>query len=164
MTTRENDATIAHEIAIAWVVKLNPPATELADRYWKARENISPDQDMATLSTDDAVHHAPALIWLGKAERAADENDSTEPSRWLATYNEARAAIKEALRTGFCENFIVRIAGRLIVNEILGSCSVATSARHYDGTSLTSGGVVEVLNSSVLSQSNLDMFRAGHPG
>jgi hypothetical protein len=54
---------------------------------------------------------------------------------------------------GSCENFIVRIAGRLIVNEILGSCSVATTGRHFDGTFLTSGGVVEVTSSSGISWS-----------
>lgn len=47
---------------------------------------------------------------------------------------------------GFCENFIVHIGGRGVVNEILGSCSVG-SGRTYDGTHLVSGTVVEVKNS-----------------
>lgn len=51
---------------------------------------------------------------------------------------------------GFCENFIIHIAGRGVVNEILGSCSVA-SGRHYEGTFVTTGGVVEVLNSTGIS-------------
>lgn len=51
---------------------------------------------------------------------------------------------------GTCENFIIRIAGRAIVNEILGSCSIASS-RHFDGTFLTTGGIVEVLNSVGIS-------------
>ncbi len=53
--------------------------------------------------------------------------------------------------SGRCENFIVHIAGRSVVNEILGSCSVATSASHFDGTFVTTGGVVEVTNSSGIS-------------
>lgn len=48
---------------------------------------------------------------------------------------------------GRCENFIVRIARRLIVNVILGNCSVA-QGRDFDGTYLTTGGVVEIVGSS----------------
>jgi Abnormal spindle-like microcephaly-assoc'd, ASPM-SPD-2-Hydin len=49
---------------------------------------------------------------------------------------------------GSCENFIIKIAGRLIVNEILGSCSISIG-RHYDGTHLiTNGGVAEVTSSN----------------
>jgi hypothetical protein len=53
---------------------------------------------------------------------------------------------------GSCENFIVHIGGRGVVNDILGTCSVA-SGRHFDGTFTTTGGVVEVLNSSGISWS-----------
>ena len=49
--------------------------------------------------------------------------------------------------SGNCENFVVRIAGRLIVNEILGTCSVA-SGRNYDGTFVATGGVTEVVLST----------------
>lgn len=48
----------------------------------------------------------------------------------------------------FCQNFILRIAGRLVVNEILGSCSVASSGFNYSGVHLTSGGTVEITNSN----------------
>jgi hypothetical protein len=41
-----------------------------------------------------------------------------------------------------CENFVVYVASRLIVNVILGTCSVA-NAPSYDGTHLVSGGTVE---------------------
>jgi hypothetical protein len=47
---------------------------------------------------------------------------------------------------GSCENFIILVGGRLLVNEILGGCSIA-SGRTYEGTHLTSGGVVEVRSS-----------------
>ncbi len=49
-----------------------------------------------------------------------------------------------------CQNFVVLIAGRLIVNEILGTCSIA-SGRSYDGTHTTSGGVVETQISTGVS-------------
>lgn len=54
------------------------------------------------------------------------------------------------LYSGRCENFIVWIAGRLVVNAILGTCSIADS-RNYDGTHLISGsagGVAEVKSAS----------------
>jgi hypothetical protein len=49
-----------------------------------------------------------------------------------------------------CQNFVVRIAGSLVVNVILGTCSVA-DARTHDGTYLTSGGTVQVTISSGVS-------------
>jgi hypothetical protein len=48
---------------------------------------------------------------------------------------------------GFCENFIVHIAGRSVVNAIVGTCSVG-SGPHFEGTFATSAGLVEVLNST----------------
>lgn len=48
---------------------------------------------------------------------------------------------------GFCENFIVHIAGRGVVNAILGTCGVG-SGPHFEGTFATSGGQVEVLEST----------------
>jgi len=48
---------------------------------------------------------------------------------------------------GSCENFIVLIGNELFVNEILGTCSVA-SGRNYDGTHATRGGRVEVKSST----------------
>ncbi len=45
--------------------------------------------------------------------------------------------------SGYCQNFAVDIAKRLIVNEILGACSVG-SGRHFEGTYATQGGLVEI--------------------
>jgi hypothetical protein len=44
-------------------------------------------------------------------------------------------------------NFIVKIGGRLVVNEILGTSSIAVGP-HFEGTYVTTGGVVEITNSS----------------
>ena len=53
--------------------------------------------------------------------------------------------------TGFSSNFIVKIGGRLIVNELLGT---AWGQTRYDGTLLTGGGgVVSITNSSGVSWS-----------
>jgi hypothetical protein len=49
---------------------------------------------------------------------------------------------------GSCQNFIMHIGGRSIANEILGSCSVNTTGRHYDATVNTIGGAGETVNSS----------------
>lgn len=51
---------------------------------------------------------------------------------------------------GFSSNFIVRIGGRLTVNELIGT---GWSSTRYDGTLLTSGGVVAITNSSGVSWS-----------
>jgi len=53
-----------------------------------------------------------------------------------------------ATYTGFSSNFVVKIAGRLIVNELLGRAWPSTT---FDGTYLTSGGVVEITISSGVS-------------
>lgn len=47
--------------------------------------------------------------------------------------------------TQFSSNFIIKIGGSLIVNELLGTAWGPTT---YDGTHLTQGGVVEITNSS----------------
>lgn len=47
----------------------------------------------------------------------------------------------------FVSNFIVKIGGRLIVNEILGTSSIAVGT-HFEGTYVTTGGVVEITNST----------------
>jgi len=51
---------------------------------------------------------------------------------------------------GGCSNFILKIAGRLIVNEIIGTCTIGIGPR-YEGTLLTGGsggGTVAITNSS----------------
>lgn len=55
--------------------------------------------------------------------------------------------------TGSCQNFAVRIAGRLVVNEILGTCSIGIGPR-YDGVHLTNGGgTTEIVIASGVSWS-----------
>lgn len=49
---------------------------------------------------------------------------------------------------GRCENFVVWVGGRLAVNEIMGSCSVATTGRHYTGVHLVQGTLVEITHST----------------
>lgn len=46
---------------------------------------------------------------------------------------------------GRSSNFIVKIGGRLIVNELLGT---SFTGPHFEGTYVTTGGVVEITNSS----------------
>lgn len=48
-----------------------------------------------------------------------------------------------AIYTGFCENFIVEIGGRLVVNEILGTCRSGVGTE-FAGTFAASGTVVQV--------------------
>lgn len=51
---------------------------------------------------------------------------------------------------GSCENFVVWIAGDLKVNEILGTCSIA-SGTTFSGTYAIHGGTAEVQNSTGIS-------------
>jgi hypothetical protein len=50
----------------------------------------------------------------------------------------------------FVSNFVVKIGGRLVVNEILGTSSIAVGP-HFEGIYATTGGVVEITNSSGVS-------------
>lgn len=50
--------------------------------------------------------------------------------------------------TGFSSNFIVRIAGSLVVNELIGT---GWGAVDFSGTYLTAGGTVQITNSSGVS-------------
>ena len=52
--------------------------------------------------------------------------------------------------TGYSSNFIVHVGGRLLVNELLGT---GWGTTRYDGTLLTTGGVVEITHSSGVSWS-----------
>lgn len=47
--------------------------------------------------------------------------------------------------TSYSSNFIVKIAGSLVVNELIGT---GWGTTHFEGTYLTSGGTVQITNSS----------------
>jgi hypothetical protein len=86
------------------------------------------------------INNTPLLTKTGSGANVFDMPTSVSRVRNVGDYS------------GNCENFIIHIANRSVVNEILGSCSVA-SGRHYEGTFVTSGGVVEVLSSTSISWS-----------
>lgn len=89
--------------------------------------------------TASGVRTGPLWEGWGTGPYVFDMPPSVSRVRITATY------------AGFCENFIVRVAGRGVVNEILGTCSVADSV-NYDGTHLvTGGGTVEVREASGIS-------------
>jgi hypothetical protein len=52
--------------------------------------------------------------------------------------------------TGYSSNFIVYVGGRLLVNALLGT---GWGTTRFEGTYLTSGGVVQITNSSGVSWS-----------
>lgn len=86
-------------------------------------------------TVDVALTPTPLFTRAGSGANVFDMPTTVSRIRIQATYG------------GSCENFIVHIAGKGVVNEILGTCSVA-SGRTFDGTFVTGGGVVEVLFSS----------------
>ena len=79
-------------------------------------------------------------IWKksGKGDTVFDMPTYVERVRIIGTYN------------GYSSNFIVWVGGDLLVNELLGT---GWSQTRYDGTLLTTGGVVEIQHSSGVSWS-----------
>lgn len=94
----------------------------------------SPTSPATVVSTTTTTTTVPPPIFV-RSGRGANVFD-------MPTY--VRRIRIEATYGGRCENFVVRIAGRLVVNEILGNCSVAGNGRDYDGTFATTGGVTEI--------------------
>ena len=55
----------------------------------------------------------------------------------------------EADYTDYCQNFIVDLRGRLLVNVIVGQCDIADSGTHFEGVyQVNGGGVVEITKST----------------
>jgi hypothetical protein len=51
-----------------------------------------------------------------------------------------------------CQNFIVRVSGRLLINVIIGTCSVADTKSPFSGTyAIANGGTVEIVSSTGVS-------------
>lgn len=86
-------------------------------------------------STSLSLRPIPPFSHSGTGDTVFDMPTSVSRVRVIGTYG------------GFCQNFIVRVRGSVLVNEILGSCSSA-SGRTYDAIRLTTGGVVEIVSSS----------------
>lgn len=51
-----------------------------------------------------------------------------------------RVHVTGDLTTGRSENFILWVGRDLLVNEILGTCSISCVGNHFEGTYLTKGG------------------------
>jgi hypothetical protein len=86
----------------------------------------------------------------GRGQRELFHRSGTGDSVFDMPADVARVRII-GVYTGFSSNFIVRIGGRLTVNELLGT---GWSQTRYDGTLLTGGGgVVSITNSSGVSWS-----------
>jgi hypothetical protein len=75
----------------------------------------------------------PLFARAGSGDTVFDMPTSVSRMRIVADY------------TGFSSNFIVRIGGRLVVNELLGRGWPST---HFDGTYVVTGGTTEITNSS----------------
>lgn len=92
---------------------------------------------VVTTTTTTTTTTLPPVLWgvSGQGDRVFD----------MPTY--IRRVKIDGFYGGSCQNFIVRIAGRSVVNEILGNCSIA-QGRDFTGTYVTTGGVVEITSSN----------------
>jgi len=82
----------------------------------------------------------PKAVWTvsGQGDMVFDMPTYVSRVRIIGTY------------TGYSSNFIVYVGGHLLVNELLGT---GWGTTRYDGTLLTTGGVVSITNSSGVSWS-----------
>lgn len=88
------------------------------------------------------INNAPIFSRSGSGDTVFDMPTSVTRIRIQADYG------------AFSSNFIVHIGGNHIVNELLGTSWGKT---HFDGTYLTTGGVVEITNSSGVSWSFVEV-------
>jgi hypothetical protein len=95
---------------------------------------------LVTLNSNQTLNQALTFIPVFSASGVGD-NVFTIP----ATVSRIRIM---ARYTGNSSNFVVRIAGSLVVNELIGTFWGTTT---FDGTYLTSGGTTAITNSSGVS-------------
>jgi hypothetical protein len=88
----------------------------------------------ANVTTNVALLPAALFQKVGVGNQVFDIPSFITRARIMADYG------------GSCQNFILRINGRSLANEILGNCSIA-SGRHYDATVLTGGGTGDTVSS-----------------
>jgi hypothetical protein len=83
------------------------------------------------------VNNTPIFSITGTGDTVFDMPLSVAKVHVVGTFNHSS-----------CSNFIVKVAGRLLVNEIIGNCSIGIGPT-YEGTLLTGGGgQVAITNSS----------------
>jgi len=92
---------------------------------------------------------------LDVLDRVLDERVGAHPDELADVVPGDRECLVERVRvigtyTGYSSNFIVWVGGDLLVNELLGT---GWGQTRYDGTLLTTGGVVEIIHSSGVSWS-----------
>ena len=93
---------------------------------------------VATTSSTTTTTVRPIWSKTGQGDNVFDMPTYVSRVRIIGTY------------TGSSSNFIVKVGGKLLVNELLGTYWGQT---RYDGTLLTTGGVAEITNSSGVSWS-----------
>lgn len=103
----------------------------------------TPQNKAVTMNSDQVVSFAlakinPLFVAGGIGDTVFDMPTYVSRVRITGTY------------TSFSSNFIVRIGGRLIVNELVGT---AWNQTNFSGTYVTTGGVVEIVSSSGVSWS-----------
>jgi hypothetical protein len=136
-----SNGTIAAGASQAVTVRFTPAAAQSYNGTLTVNGNQTSGTNTISISGTGVFPPRPNFSRSGVGVTVFDMPVDVQRVRIVGTY------------TGSCQNFIVHLRGRSIVNEILGSCSIGIGQR-YEGTHLTNGGgTVEVLNASGVSWS-----------
>jgi hypothetical protein len=135
------NGTIAPGASTVSTIRFTPTAAQDYNGTLTITANQTSGPTTATLTGRGVFPPRPTFSRSGVGVTVFDMPVDVQRVRIIGTY------------TGSCQNFIVHLRGRSIVNEILGSCAIGIGQR-YDGTHQTNGGgTVEVLNASGVSWS-----------
>lgn len=127
---RSTTTTAAGDYRVTDLTAGNANLSATAGGYLEARSGL-------TITGAATLHFQlePAPLWVQRGHGAS----VFDMPPWI------RRVQITATYTGRCENFVVRVGGRLVVNVIMGTCSVANAGARYEGTHLVTPGVVEVV-------------------
>jgi hypothetical protein len=132
------DGSIAAGASQAVTVRFTPAAAQSYNGTLTVNGNQTGGTNTIPISGTGVFPPRPNFSRSGVGDTVFDMPLDVARIRVVGTYN------------GSSQNFIMRIAGRLIVNEIIGTC--CGNVPRYEGTLLTGGGgTVEIRSSSGVS-------------
>jgi len=125
---------VAPQATINVTIRFRPTAVQSCSGPITVTSDATSGTNTIQVTAAGVAPPRPIFIMTGVGDSVFDMPLDVSRVRIIGIYN------------GFASNFIVKIAGRLIVNELLGTGFATT---RYDGILLTGGGgVVSITNSN----------------